>query len=173
MNWQSACSNLSEINHGWLWLVGLSYGVTELTDSAAMSSVDVEPLVQSFKRQRVAHQLLDRYVALSVFLDQYVEAPTYLLRMSSDPNLSKSAWESVIYKARKAFRILLEEKAIDEDLKQSLTWVSEHKLIGLIQDSFWWSCQCHWSNVCRLSDPYDFETRHSIKLRMLLDFSQD
>ena len=67
-----------------------------------MSSVD--PLVRSFKRQRVAHQLVDKYVALSVFLDQYVGAPKYLLRMSANPKLSKRAWERVMYHAKEAFR---------------------------------------------------------------------
>ena len=84
-----------------------------------MSSVD--PLVRSFKRQLVAHQLLDKYVALSVFLDQYVAAPNYLLRMSANPKLSKRAWERVMYHARKAFRHLLDQSSIDKDFDQSLT----------------------------------------------------
>jgi hypothetical protein len=103
-----------------------------------MSSVD--PLVRSFKRQRVAHQLLDKYVALSVFLDQYdVGAPNYLLRMSANPKLSKRAWERVMYHARGAFRHLLDQNSIDKDFDQSLTPVPaaesvQADLIGLIQD---------------------------------------
>ena len=72
-----------------------------------MSSV--EPLVRSFKRQRCAQNLLLKYEALSVFLDQqYVGSPNYLLRMSANSKLSKRAWERVMCHAREAFRLLLD-----------------------------------------------------------------